>query len=165
MSKIHRLLAGLVVASLSFVACDDDSSTSAAPTPHPDTLSGEPCTGYQGTWALDSFVVQKSGDTTLFRYEYLFAPNSFRLRMVQEGFTGKIDLVVKKDTGSLRDLGGNRLLVTPTASWAYDWKDTTLKAASVSAPDTISYRNSGEGRLVLEGLRAAEGASVTLFCR
>lgn len=153
---MSRILLSLPLA-VAFLLVGCDSSSSSAP-------EGSRCDGYIGTWALDSFVVQKSGDTTRFRYEYLFAPSSFRFRMIQEGFTGEIDLVIKKDTGALQELAANRLLVAPTASWSYDWKDTTLKAAITRPSTTVTYRTSGTSKIVLEGVSDTSGA-LTLTCR
>lgn len=156
----RKMLALPLFAALAFVGCDDSSSSSASGSP-----SAGICDGYTGTWALDSFAVMKSGDTLSFRYEYTFGPSVFRFQMVQTGFTGKVDLLVKKDTGSLQDLGGSKLLVTPKAAWTYDWKDTTLKAGVPAAADTITYSNPSKGVIVLEGIAGSGVKSVSLTCR
>lgn len=141
----RKLLALPVLAALALVGCDDSSSSSSSS----GTPAAGTCVGYQGHWVAESTFVEE-GETSTTKLDVTLTATTASAKI--EASMGKSMFTVGTMTGSLKDIGSSKLVVTASSVKELDFESGALVTSENPddyKPDTLVYSFPATGKMLL----------------
>ena len=159
----RKILALPLLAALALVGCDDSSSSSSSSSS--GTPSAGTCVGYKGHWVAESTVVE-DGVSSSMKFDLTLSATSVSAKI--DATMGTTVIPVGTMTGSLKDIGSSKIVVTATNVKELDFETGSLVTSenpSDYEPDTLVYSFPSAGKMRILEVNEPETESITYTCK